>query len=94
MNTFHDLSPSDTRLQGYGTALGVITSLHKLGRLEHAYFAQTGPYQQGARLTSLELASLGIENTMVPDTAIGALIAEKRIHLFVAGADRFVPGFS
>ncbi|KAM0789536.1 hypothetical protein ACM66B_000351 [Microbotryomycetes sp. NB124-2] len=73
---------------GYGTALGVIASLHKFGRLEHAYFAQTGPYQQGARLTSLELASLGIENTMVCDTAIGALIAEKRLHLFVAGADR------
>ncbi|KAM0752444.1 putative translation initiation factor, partial [Meredithblackwellia eburnea MCA 4105] len=72
----------------YGTALGVIASLHAFGRLEHAYYAQTGPYQQGARLTSMELASLGIENTMVCDTAIGALIAEKRVHLFVAGADR------
>lgn len=59
-------------------------------RLSHAYYAQTGPYQQGARLTSMELASLGIDNTMVCDTAIGALIAEKRVHLFVAGADRFV----
>lgn len=39
----------------------------------------------------MELASLGVENTMVCDTAIGALIAEKRVHLFVAGADRFVP---
>ncbi|GAA6005748.1 hypothetical protein JCM11491_003994 [Sporobolomyces phaffii] len=73
---------------GYGTALGVITALHDAGRLEHAYFAQTGPYQQGARLTSVELASLGAPNTMVCDTAIGALFAEKRIHLFVAGADR------
>ncbi|GAA5929451.1 S-methyl-5-thioribose-1-phosphate isomerase MRI1 [Sporobolomyces koalae] len=73
---------------GYGTALGVITALHHADRLEHAYFAQTGPYQQGARLTSVELASLGTRNTMVCDTAIGALIAEKRIHLFVAGADR------
>jgi methylthioribose-1-phosphate isomerase len=27
---------------------------------------------------------------MVCDTAIGALIGEKRIHLFVAGADRLV----
>ncbi|SGY13344.1 BQ5605_C010g05839 [Microbotryum silenes-dioicae] len=75
---------------GYGTALGVIASLAAKGRLLHAYFAQTGPYQQGARLTSLELASLGVKNTMVCDTAIGALIAEKRIHLFVAGADRSV----
>ncbi|GAA5903677.1 S-methyl-5-thioribose-1-phosphate isomerase MRI1 [Sporobolomyces salmoneus] len=73
---------------GYGTALGVITALHHANRLEHAYFAQTGPYQQGARLTSVELASLGTQNTMVCDTAIGALIGEKRIHLFVAGADR------
>jgi methylthioribose-1-phosphate isomerase len=75
-------------MQGYGTALGVITSLHKQGRLEHAYFAQTGPYQQGARLTAVELASLGAPNTMVCDTAIGALLGEKRVHLFVAGADR------
>ena len=38
----------------------------------------------------MELASIGAENTMVCDTAIGALLAEKRVHLFVAGADRFV----
>ncbi|GAA6008867.1 hypothetical protein JCM10207_001751 [Rhodosporidiobolus poonsookiae] len=73
---------------GYGTALGVITSLHQQGRLGHAYFAQTGPYQQGARLTAVELASLGAPNTMVCDTAIGALLGEKKVHLFVAGADR------
>lgn len=80
----------DTPGQGYGTALGVIASLHTQGRLLHAYFAQTGPYQQGARLTAVELASLGAPNTMICDTAIGALMAEKRIHLFVAGADRCV----
>lgn len=38
----------------------------------------------------MELASIGVENTMVCDTAIGALLAEKRVHLFVAGADRCV----
>lgn len=78
------------REQDYGTAFGIITSLHLQGRLEHAYYAQTGPYQQGARLTSMELASIGAPNTMVCDTAIGALLAEKRVHLFVAGADRSV----
>jgi methylthioribose-1-phosphate isomerase len=31
---------------------------------------------------------------MVCDTAIGALIGEKRIHLFVAGADRLVQKFA
>lgn len=82
-------SPADLALwQGYGTAIGVITSLHLQGRLEHAYFAQTGPYQQGARLTAVEMASLGAPNTMICDTAIGALLGEKKVHLFVAGADR------
>lgn len=53
-----------------------------------AYFAQTGPYQQGARLTAMELASIGAPHTMVCDTAIAALLTERPIHLFVAGADR------
>jgi methylthioribose-1-phosphate isomerase len=75
----------------YGTAIGLITSLHRMGQLEHAYFAQTVPYQQGARLTSLELQSLKIPCTMVPDTAVAALLqgkAGRPIHGFIAGADR------
>ena len=31
----------------YGTALGVVRSLHALGRLEHAYCTETRPYNQG-----------------------------------------------
>ncbi|EGG03481.1 uncharacterized protein MELLADRAFT_65615 [Melampsora larici-populina 98AG31] len=73
---------------GFGTALGVITALHELGRLEHAYYMQTGPYMQGARLTSLELQTLKIPSTMVCDTAAGWLINSGRVDAFVAGADR------
>jgi len=118
------LTTSDLfKLQAYGTAFGVITSLHKQGRLEvstpqtplgpdrrkqlgsltptlldwlhsqMAYFAQTGPYQQGARLTAMELASIGAPHTMVCDTAIAALLTERPVHLFVAGADRYAPPF-
>lgn len=78
---------------GYGTALGVITSLHAMGRLEHCYFAQTSPYNQGARLTALELLTLGVPSTMALDTSIASLLsgnAPHRIHAFVAGADRVV----
>ncbi|POW16430.1 hypothetical protein PSTT_01259 [Puccinia striiformis] len=50
---------------GYGTALGVITALHEMNRLEHTYFMQTTPYLQGARLTSLELQTLSIPSTMI-----------------------------
>lgn len=72
--------------------MGVISSLHRLGRLAHAFYAQTGPYQQGARLTSLELQSQGIPSTMIPDTAMASLLAgnsQKRpVHAFILGADR------
>lgn len=79
-------------LQGYGTALGVISSLHRLNRLNHAFFAQTGPYQQGARLTSLELLSQSIPCTMVCDTAMASLLSgnsgQRNVHAFILGADR------
>jgi len=35
--------------QGYGTALGLITHLHELGKLNKAYYTQTAPYHQGSR---------------------------------------------
>lgn len=79
-------------LQGYGTALGVISSLYRMKRLAHAFYAQTGPYQQGARLTSLELQSQGIPSTMTPDTAMASLLAGnshgRPVHAFILGADR------
>ncbi len=31
---------------GYGTALGVVRSLHSMGRLEHVYACETRPYNQ------------------------------------------------
>jgi methylthioribose-1-phosphate isomerase len=32
---------------GYGTALGIIRSLHEQGKLEHVYCTETRPYNQG-----------------------------------------------
>lgn len=32
----------------YGTALGVVRSLHESGNLAHAYCTETRPYNQGA----------------------------------------------
>ena len=31
---------------GYGTALGVVRSLHAMGKLEHVYACETRPYNQ------------------------------------------------
>ncbi|EKD05063.1 methylthioribose-1-phosphate isomerase [Trichosporon asahii var. asahii CBS 8904] len=52
---------------GYGTAIGVITALFEADELDTAYYAQTTPYHQGSRLTSLELTTLQLPACMVCD---------------------------
>ena len=48
----------------YGTALGVIRSLHAMGSLDHAFCTETRPYNQGARLTAYELVVENIPSTL------------------------------
>lgn len=40
---------------GYGTALGVVRSLHAMGKLEHVYACETRPYNQVHRFNSTQL---------------------------------------
>jgi methylthioribose-1-phosphate isomerase len=74
---------------GYGTALGIIRSLHSQGVLNHAYCLETRPYNQGSRLTAYELVYEQIPATLVTDSMAGALLrATPDIKLVVVGADR------
>lgn len=73
---------------GYGTALGVVRSLHAAGRLEHVYCTETRPYNQGARLTAYELVHDKIPCTLIVDSMVGALMRVKRVHAVVVGCDR------
>ncbi|XP_040846825.1 methylthioribose-1-phosphate isomerase [Ochotona curzoniae] len=75
---------------GYGTALGVIRSLHSLGRLEHAFCTETRPYNQGARLTAFELVYEHIPATLITDSMAAAAMAHKGVSAVVVGADRVV----
>ncbi|TYJ57136.1 methylthioribose-1-phosphate isomerase [Cryptococcus floricola] len=75
---------------GYGTAIGVITSLFQTDQLDTAYYAQTTPYHQGSRLTSLELTTLQIPACMVCDTMLGSLMQHEDIDGVIVGADRVV----
>ncbi|KHJ49404.1 S-methyl-5-thioribose-1-phosphate isomerase [Trichuris suis] len=70
---------------GYGTALGIIRSLHNNGSLEHVYFTETRPVNQGARLTSLELLNDKIPCTMVCDSAVAWLMRKQRINAVIVG---------
>ncbi|XP_066590430.1 methylthioribose-1-phosphate isomerase [Prorops nasuta] len=73
---------------GYGTALGVIRSLHSKESLDQAYCTETRPYNQGARLTSYELVHDKIPATLVCDDMVAALMKNKNIDAVVVGADR------
>ncbi|XP_055975498.1 methylthioribose-1-phosphate isomerase [Sorex fumeus] len=75
---------------GYGTALGVIRSLHRLGRLEHAFCTETRPYNQGARLTAFELVYEHIPATLIADSMAAAAMAQRGVSAVVVGADRVV----
>ena len=41
----------------YGTALGVVRSLHESGQLAHAYCTETRPYNQGMASPALRVLS-------------------------------------
>ncbi len=73
---------------GYGTALGVVRSAARDGRLAHVVAQETRPFLQGARLTAWELARDGIEVRLITDSMGGALMAQHAIDVVIVGADR------
>eukprot|EP00126_Sphaerothecum_destruens_P009084 Sdes_comp20425_c0_seq1m14507 len=75
---------------GYGTALGVIRSLHELKALQHVYCTETRPYNQGARLTAFELVHDHIDATLIADSMAGLLMSTVPITAVIVGADRVV----
>ena len=78
---------------GYGTALGIVRSLHADGLLEQAYYTETRPYNQGSRLTGYELIHDKIPSTLITDSMAAALFQKSRsegrgIGAVIVGADR------
>lgn len=75
---------------GYGTALGVIRSLHASKALSHTYCSETRPYNQGSRLTAYELVHDGIPATLITDSMAASLMSRdgEDLAAVVVGADR------
>ncbi len=73
---------------GYGTALGVVYAAHAAGRGVRVYADETRPLLQGSRLTAWELASQGIEVTVICEGAAATLLRQGRIDAVITGADR------
>ncbi len=72
----------------YGTALGVMYRAKEEGRRFKVYACETRPLLQGARLTSWELSSQGVDVTLICDNMAASLMRQGRISKVIAGADR------
>lgn len=73
---------------GYGTALGVIRSAARQGKVAGVWAGETRPYLQGARLTAWELMKDGIPTTLIADNMAGHLMARGEVDAVIVGADR------
>lgn len=73
---------------GYGTAFGVIRAGIESGFDLQVFNTETRPFYQGSRLTSWEFKQLGIDSTLVVDSAAGSLMHQGKIGCVVTGADR------
>lgn len=73
---------------GWGTALGIVRSAWRDGRLAEVYACETRPYLQGARLTMYELMADKIPATLITDSMAAHLMQRGMIDAVVAGADR------
>jgi methylthioribose-1-phosphate isomerase len=73
---------------GYGTALGVIRSAARLGKIRRVLADETRPYLQGARLTAWELLKDGIPTTLIADNMAGFMLARGEVDAVIVGADR------
>ena len=73
---------------GYGTALAVIRSLHKSGRIKNVIVDETRPFLQGARLTAWELHQEKIPFFIISDNMAGYFMSKAEVDAVVVGADR------
>jgi methylthioribose-1-phosphate isomerase len=72
----------------WGTALGVVRSLHQAGRVALVVADETRPLLQGSRITAVELAALGVPHRVVVDGAGPSIIARGLVDAVLVGADR------
>jgi methylthioribose-1-phosphate isomerase len=73
---------------GYGTALGVIRSAWRAGRLERVFAGETRPWLQGSRLTVWELTRDRIPVTLITDNSAAFLMQKQQVQWVIVGADR------
>lgn len=72
----------------WGTATAPIYHAHQAGIAVHVWVDETRPRNQGARLTTWELAEAGIPHTLIVDNAGGHLMQHGLVDIVLVGSDR------
>ena len=72
----------------YGTATAPMYLGHERGYNFHVYCDETRPLLQGARLTSFELSSAGIDTTLICDNMAASVMKKGLIDAVFVGCDR------
>lgn len=73
---------------GIGTAFATFATARHRGLDIHVFVGEVRPLLQGSRLTTYELQERGIAGTLLPDSAVGALMASRRLDGVFVGSDR------
>ncbi|MCS7187380.1 MAG: S-methyl-5-thioribose-1-phosphate isomerase [Armatimonadota bacterium] len=71
-----------------GTALGVIKTAYKQGKVRFVWVDETRPFLQGARLTAWELLKEGIPFKIIVDGAAAWVMQRGWVDAIIVGADR------
>lgn len=73
---------------GTGTALGIIQKAHLQNKGIHVFVDETRPLLQGGRLTTYELAKLGVPHTLICDNMAATLMVQGKVSKVIVGCDR------
>lgn len=90
MNVLTHCNAGSLATGGYGTALGVIRSAHRDGKVKMVYSDETRPLLQGARLTVYELMKDNIPVTLITDSMAAYHMQQGLVDCIITGADRIV----
>jgi methylthioribose-1-phosphate isomerase len=70
-----------------GTGFAVVQSVASAGRDVHVWLTEAAPGLEGSRIAAPQLAQADIGHTVIPDTAVGWLLAEQPVDASLLRAD-------
>lgn len=73
---------------GSGTALSIVTTAARQGKVSRVFVDETRPLLQGARLTAWELQKEGIPVVLITDSTAGSVLRQGNVQAVIVGADR------